>query len=130
MAWVEQLETHLHDLYLLNAPYAIDAFKPAFRSFFGEEHQTFRLKMFHNLDQLRLQLERENLHEVNAKTCLEELRTQFKEFFASKGVNSSDRLNQCWQQDFEEYMLCEPDTYRCDLLENLVTLKAVIHRAV
>nr|GEU75923.1 putative reverse transcriptase domain-containing protein [Tanacetum cinerariifolium] len=86
--------------------------------------------MFHNLDQLRLQLKRENLHEVNAKTCLEVLRTQFKEFFALKGVNSSDHLYQYWQQDFEEYMLCEPDTYRRDLLDYLDTLKAVIHRAV
>ncbi|GKB89245.1 hypothetical protein Tco_0961517 [Tanacetum coccineum] len=90
MAWVEQLETHLYDLYLLNSPYAVDAFKPAFRSFFGEEHQTFKLKMFHNLDQLRLQLERENLHGVNAKTCLQALRTQFKEFLASKGLQSQD----------------------------------------
>ncbi|GJS12186.1 hypothetical protein Tco_0368982 [Tanacetum coccineum] len=57
----------------------------AFRSFFGKEHQTFKLKMFHNLDQLRLQLERENLHGINAKTCLQALRTQFKEFLASKG---------------------------------------------
>ncbi|GJR80645.1 hypothetical protein Tco_0151430 [Tanacetum coccineum] len=45
--------------------------------------------MFHNLDQLRLQLERENLHGVNAKTCLQALRTQFKEFLASKGENGS-----------------------------------------
>nr|GEU49291.1 hypothetical protein [Tanacetum cinerariifolium] len=29
----------------------------------SEEHQTFKLKMFHNLDQLRLQFKRENLHE-------------------------------------------------------------------
>ncbi|GJR25270.1 hypothetical protein Tco_1101502 [Tanacetum coccineum] len=130
MTWFEQLEIHLHDLYLNNSSYAIDAFKPVFLTFFGEEHQTFRLKMFHNLDQLRLQLKRENLHEVNAKTCLEALRTQFKEFFASKGVNSSDHLNQCWQQDFKEYTLCEPDTYIRDLLENLDTLEAVIHRAV
>ncbi|GKB40358.1 hypothetical protein Tco_0885300 [Tanacetum coccineum] len=86
--------------------------------------------MFYNLDQLRLQLEKENLHEVNAKTYLEVLRTQFKEFFASKGVNSSDHLNQCWQQDFKEYTLCEPKTYRRDLLETLDTLEAVIHRAV
>ncbi|GJU40287.1 hypothetical protein Tco_1193244 [Tanacetum coccineum] len=95
---VEQLETHLHDLYLLNSPYAVDAFKPAFRSFFGEEHQTFKLKMFHNLDQLRLQLERENLHGVNAKTCLQALRTQFKEFFASKGVNATDLLESSWHR--------------------------------
>ncbi|GJV99659.1 hypothetical protein Tco_1554911 [Tanacetum coccineum] len=80
-----------------------------FRSFFGEEHQTFKLKMFHNLDQLRLQLERENLHGVNAKTCLQALRTQFKEFLASKGVNATDLLNQGWQQDFERglYALLE-----------------------
>ncbi|GJX80022.1 hypothetical protein Tco_0328171 [Tanacetum coccineum] len=73
MAWFEQLETHLRDLYLNSSSHAIDAFKPAFHSFFGEEHQTFRLKMFHNLDQLRLQLERENLLEVNPRTCLEAL---------------------------------------------------------
>ncbi|GJT70883.1 retrovirus-related pol polyprotein from transposon TNT 1-94 [Tanacetum coccineum] len=130
MTWFEQLETHLHDLYLLNSPYAVDAFKPAFRSFFGEEHQTFKLKMFHNLDQLRLQLERENLHGVNAKTCLQALRTQFKEFLASKGVNATDLLNQGWQQDFEDFTRCEPSAYRRELLENLDTLEAIIHRVV
>nr|GEY57367.1 hypothetical protein [Tanacetum cinerariifolium] len=130
MTWFEQLEIHLRDLYLNNSSYAVDAFKLAFRTFFDEEHQTFRLKMFLNLDQLRLQLERENIHEVNAKTCLEVLRTQFREFFTSKGVNSSDHLNQCWQQDFKEYMLCKPDTYRRDLLENLDTLEAIIHRVL
>ncbi|GJR95013.1 hypothetical protein Tco_0267187 [Tanacetum coccineum] len=46
MAWFEQLETHLRDLYLNSSPHAVDAFKPAFHSFFGEEHQTFRLKMY------------------------------------------------------------------------------------
>ncbi|GKB38178.1 hypothetical protein Tco_0883120, partial [Tanacetum coccineum] len=130
MAWFEQLETHLHDLYLNSSSHAVDAFKPAFHSLFGEEHQTFRLKMFHNLDQLRLQLERENLHGVNAKTCLQALRTQFKEFLASKGVNATDLLNQGWQQDFEDFTRCEPSAYRRELLENLDTLEAVIHKAV
>ncbi|GJX56837.1 hypothetical protein Tco_0286734 [Tanacetum coccineum] len=114
----------------LNSPYPVDAFKPAFRSFFGEEHQTFRVKMFHNLDLLRLQLERDSLLEVNPRTCLDALRTQFKEFFASKRINSSEHLNQCWQKHFEEYTLCEPNTYRRDLLETLDTLEAVIYRAV
>ncbi|GJR02090.1 hypothetical protein Tco_0525074 [Tanacetum coccineum] len=76
MTWFEQLETHLRDLYLNSSSHAIAAFKPAFHSFFGEEHHTFRLKMFHNLDQLRLQLERENLLEVNPRSCLEAPRTQ------------------------------------------------------
>ncbi|GJX46580.1 hypothetical protein Tco_0271770 [Tanacetum coccineum] len=130
MTWFEQLETHLHDLYLLNSPYVIDAFKPAFCSFFGEEHQTFKLKMFHNLDQLRIQLERENLHGVNVKTCFQALRTQFKELLVSKGVNVTDLLNQGWQQDFEDFTRCEPSAYRRELLENLDTLEAVIHRVV
>ncbi|GJQ95130.1 hypothetical protein Tco_0006269 [Tanacetum coccineum] len=51
MAWFEQLETRLRDLYLNSSSHAVDAFKLAFHSFFGEEHQTFRLKMFHHLDQ-------------------------------------------------------------------------------
>ncbi|GJU98338.1 hypothetical protein Tco_1327609 [Tanacetum coccineum] len=97
MAWFEQLETHLRDLYLNSSSHAVDAFKPAFHSFFGEEHQTFRLKIIYNLNQLRLQLERENLLKVNPRTCLEALRTQFKEFFASKRINPvqavDDRLS-------------------------------------
>ncbi|GJX88034.1 hypothetical protein Tco_0340048 [Tanacetum coccineum] len=52
-----------------------------------------RLKMFHNLDQLRLQLERENLHGVNAKTCLQALRTQFKEFLAQKEPENNDAFS-------------------------------------
>ncbi|GJX50915.1 hypothetical protein Tco_0277760 [Tanacetum coccineum] len=86
--------------------------------------------MFHNLDQLRLQLERENLHGVNAKTCLQALRTQFKEFLASKGVNATDLLNQGWQQDFKDFTRCEPSMYRRELLENPDILEAVIHRVV
>ncbi|GJU66610.1 retrovirus-related pol polyprotein from transposon TNT 1-94 [Tanacetum coccineum] len=78
MTWFEELELHLRDLYLNNSSHAVDAFKLAFRTLFGEEHQTFRLKMLHNLDQLRLQFERENLLEVNAKTFCEVYNTQFK----------------------------------------------------
>ncbi|GJZ06728.1 hypothetical protein Tco_0540521 [Tanacetum coccineum] len=84
--------------------------------------------MLHNLDQLRLQFERENLHEINAKTCLEVFRTQFKEFFALKGVNSSDHLNQSWQQDFEYYTSWEPETYKCDLLRYLDILERLIDK--
>ncbi|GKC35348.1 hypothetical protein Tco_1047732 [Tanacetum coccineum] len=84
--------------------------------------------MLHNLDQLRLQFERENLHEVNANTCLEVLRTQFKEFFASKGVNSSDHLNQCWQQDFKDYTSWELKTYRRDLHRYLDILERIIDK--
>ncbi|GJR57945.1 hypothetical protein Tco_1500107 [Tanacetum coccineum] len=75
MLWFEQLETHLSNLYHNKLSRAADAFKPAFLAFFGAEHQTFGLKMFHNLDQLKLQFKRENLHEheclVTESTTLE-----------------------------------------------------------
>ncbi|GJV04209.1 hypothetical protein Tco_1337778 [Tanacetum coccineum] len=88
MACFKGLESHLTTLYPISDFFneeVLILFDSAFLAFFSEEHQTFRMKMFHNLDQLQLQFKRENLHAVNTKTCLEVLRTQFKEFFASKG---------------------------------------------
>ncbi|GJS23969.1 hypothetical protein Tco_0452601 [Tanacetum coccineum] len=102
----------------------------AFRTFFGEEHQTFRKNMFHNLDQLQLQFERENLHEVNAKDCLKVLRTQFKKFFASNEVNSSDRLNQIWQENFKDYTGCESKNYKGNLIKYLDILEEFIDKRV
>ncbi|GJR82426.1 hypothetical protein Tco_0153211 [Tanacetum coccineum] len=86
--------------------------------------------MFHNLDQLRWQFDRENLHEVNAKTCIEVLRTQFKQFFASKGVTSLDYLNQLDQENFKDYTGCEPETYRSNLLVHLDILEKFIDKSV
>ncbi|GKC88814.1 hypothetical protein Tco_1149463 [Tanacetum coccineum] len=86
--------------------------------------------MFHNLDQLRWQFDRENLHEVNAKTCLKVLRTQFKQFFASKGVTSLDYLNQLDQENFKDYTGCEPETYRSNLLVHLDILEKFIDKSV
>ncbi|GKD16637.1 hypothetical protein Tco_1205795 [Tanacetum coccineum] len=120
LAWFEQLETHLRDLYLNSSSHAIDAFKLTFHSFFDEEHQTFRLKMFHNLNQLRLQLERENLFKVNPRTCLEALRTQFKEFFASKRIesennNALNKLVNETQLQQQESLVTESTTLEANL---------------
>ncbi|GJS17872.1 hypothetical protein Tco_0412344 [Tanacetum coccineum] len=47
--------------------------------------------MYHNLDQLRLQLERENLHGVNAKNCglpsTQNTVQGISSFFPSKGLH-------------------------------------------
>ncbi|GJU46589.1 reverse transcriptase domain-containing protein [Tanacetum coccineum] len=88
------------------------------------------MKMFRNLDQLQLQFEKENLHAVNAKTCLEVLRTQLKEFFASKGVTSSDYVDHLWQEDFKDYTGCEPEPYKSDLLKYLDILDKFIDKKV
>ncbi|GKG29651.1 hypothetical protein Tco_0419549 [Tanacetum coccineum] len=35
-----------------------------------------------------------------------------------------------YRQDFEDFTRCEPSVYRRELLENLDTLEAIIHRVV
>ncbi|GKA91231.1 hypothetical protein Tco_0813101 [Tanacetum coccineum] len=132
MAWFKGLESHLKTLYPISGFFVTHKtlFESTFRTFFGEEHQDFRKKMFHNLDQLRWQFDRENLHEVNAKTCLKVLRTQFKQFFASKGVTSLDYLNQLDQENFKDYTGCEPETYRSNLLVHLDILEKFIDKSV
>ncbi|GJZ75874.1 hypothetical protein Tco_0640339 [Tanacetum coccineum] len=130
MAWFKGLESHLRTLYLIIVFHVPNKrlFEIAFHTYFGEEHQTFKKKMFHNLDYLRLQFKRDNLHEVNAKTFLEVLRTQFKEFFGSKAVNSSDYLNQLSQEDFKDYTGYEPEAYRSNLLVHLDILEKFIDK--
>ncbi|GJV12751.1 hypothetical protein Tco_1354292 [Tanacetum coccineum] len=83
--------------------------------------------MFHNLDQLRLQLERENLQWFNAKDCLQHSVTQFNRFLlASKVVNATDRLNQGLATRLRRLSRTGPVLYRRSYSENLDTLEAVI----
>ncbi|GJY01923.1 hypothetical protein Tco_0360075 [Tanacetum coccineum] len=127
MAKFNELKTHLEFLQNTNRRYQI-----AFRTFFQEEHETFRLKMQHNLYQLQCQcqLESNYLHLSNPKSCLDELRTPFKNFFDSKEVNASDFHNKSWQKHFREYMSHEPKTYRHDLLWYLNDLDKLIDERV
>ncbi|GKD16425.1 hypothetical protein Tco_1205583 [Tanacetum coccineum] len=94
----------------------IVGFQRAVGIYFGEEHMTFKHKMFHNLDKLQWQLDRKNLHECDPKTCLEVLKTQFENLFAPKKVNASDYDKQCLQKYFKECTGMEPHAYRHKLL--------------
>ncbi|GJZ47512.1 hypothetical protein Tco_0601344 [Tanacetum coccineum] len=78
MAWFEQIETHIRNLYPNSLSHVVDAFKPAFHSFFGEEHQTFRLKMFHNLDQHDLLEDLDTLEAVIHRAVITYARLQLE----------------------------------------------------
>ncbi|GKB06194.1 hypothetical protein Tco_0834427 [Tanacetum coccineum] len=78
MTWFEQLETHLHDLYLLNSPYAVDAFKPAF--------------WLHVLLVTSIGLSKLKITQNHCS----------RDFLASKGVNARSSESG-WQQDFEDF---------------------------
>ncbi|GJT11147.1 hypothetical protein Tco_0858189 [Tanacetum coccineum] len=59
---------------------------------------------------------------VMQKDLSSALRTQFKNFLPSKGVNATVLLNKGWQQDLRLQRCCEPSAYRVRLLEQLDTL--------
>ncbi|GKA59676.1 hypothetical protein Tco_0758989 [Tanacetum coccineum] len=77
LAWFTKLKTHLEFLHNINSPSVgrNGPYEIAFQIFFHEVHETFRMKMYHNLNQLQWQLERDNLHLSNPKSCLDILRT-------------------------------------------------------
>nr|GEZ82239.1 hypothetical protein [Tanacetum cinerariifolium] len=72
MICFKELESHLRSLYQNSFVYVenLKQVEMAFLRFFGKEHLIFRKMMLQNLDQLRLQFERNTLHAINAKSCL------------------------------------------------------------
>ncbi|GJW45574.1 hypothetical protein Tco_0077220 [Tanacetum coccineum] len=102
LAWFKKLKIHLeyfHSSFKFINP---RTFEIKFRVFFREKYQTFREKMYHNLNQLQWQLERDNFHRHDSKTCLVKLETKIKEIFYSKEVNASGFPNKCWQESFND----------------------------
>ncbi|GJX75431.1 hypothetical protein Tco_0314026 [Tanacetum coccineum] len=83
MTWFKEIKIHLETLLGRH----MRPYENAFQIFFQEEYETFRVKMYHNLNQLQWQLEKENLYSCDPKTYLDVLITQFKEFFDSKRRN-------------------------------------------
>ncbi|GJV82218.1 hypothetical protein Tco_1518088 [Tanacetum coccineum] len=92
--------------------------------------QDFQSKDVPNLSQLQWQLSRQNPYKCDPKTCLEVLRTQFKEFFDLKWVTSSDHDSQLGQQRFKDFTGCDPETYRRQLLHELDGLGKCIDERV
>ncbi|GKD36384.1 hypothetical protein Tco_1251893 [Tanacetum coccineum] len=56
--------------------------------------------------------------------------SSFQEFFDSEAVTSSDHLNPILQENFKDYMGCEPETYRSNLLKYLEILAKCIDKRV
>ncbi|GKC85897.1 hypothetical protein Tco_1141614 [Tanacetum coccineum] len=76
------------------------------------------------------ELERDDFHGHDLKTCFDVLRPQFREFFDSKEANALDFQNKCWQKNFKDYTRCEPETYRHNLLGYLNELDKLIDERV
>ncbi|GJV45612.1 hypothetical protein Tco_1430148 [Tanacetum coccineum] len=118
LTWFKKLKIHLGNLHKFFEVRNTRPLEIAYRILFREEHQTFREKMCHNLNQLQWQLKRDNFQGHDSKTFLDVLRTQFKEFFNSKDVNALDFHNKSWKKYFKDYTIYEPKTYRRNLLRS------------
>ncbi|GJZ30453.1 hypothetical protein Tco_0575500 [Tanacetum coccineum] len=92
LASFKKLKSHPGNLHRFWEVVITRPFKIAFRIFFNEEHQTFREKMYHNLNQLQRLLEIENLHTHDSKTCFEVLRKRLTKFFTRKRVLKYGKL--------------------------------------
>ncbi|GJS00694.1 hypothetical protein Tco_0317202 [Tanacetum coccineum] len=121
LAWFTKLKTHLEFLHNINSPSVgrNGPYEIAFQIFFHEVHETFRMKMYHNLNQLQWQLERENLHLSNPKSCLDILRTP--EVQAIKDIEK--RLNEKEIQ-LQESLVTEDTALEANLSTNSSTLEA------
>ncbi|GKB29833.1 hypothetical protein Tco_0869234, partial [Tanacetum coccineum] len=78
-----------------------------FQFLFGEKFQSFKNIFDNNIDQLKKQLDKEELHECDSKTCLAVLKKQFDTFFDLKSSLSSSYQYQSelarQKEIFQEY---------------------------
>ncbi|GJW02981.1 hypothetical protein Tco_1561837 [Tanacetum coccineum] len=80
-------------------------FKRPFQIYFGEEHDTFRQKLFYNMNQLQVQPDKEDLHEY-----------------------SLDHDSQDLKKSFKYYTGKEPQTYKRELIYYMDGLKMQIDK--
>ncbi|GJU13440.1 hypothetical protein Tco_1135836 [Tanacetum coccineum] len=64
------------------------------------------------MNQLQMQLDKENLHVCETKKCFKLLWTQFETLFTAKKVDSSDHGSQDLKKSFKDYTGKEPQTYK------------------
>ncbi|GJR80564.1 hypothetical protein Tco_0151349 [Tanacetum coccineum] len=92
-----------------------------------EEYETFRVKIYHNLNQLQWQLERKILHSSNPKSCLKVLRTPFKEFFDSKEyLDELDKLIDERVLKYDVLRMKEKEVQAIKEIENALDARLVI----
>ncbi|GKC61892.1 hypothetical protein Tco_1089490 [Tanacetum coccineum] len=102
----------------------------AFRFLFGAEFQSFKNIFDNNIDHLKEQLEKEELHEYDSKTCLAVLKKQFEPFFDLKSSLSSSYQYQpkvaLQKKIFQEYAHYTPQSLKETILSYLNSIKKLI----
>ncbi|GJU37954.1 hypothetical protein Tco_1186308 [Tanacetum coccineum] len=94
--------------------------KYAFQFLFGEKFNSFKNIFDHNIDQLKKQLEKEELHECDSKECLAVLKKQFEIFFDPKSPLSYSYQYQSnlarQKETFQEYAHYDTESLKKTIL--------------
>ncbi|GJV69288.1 hypothetical protein Tco_1484797 [Tanacetum coccineum] len=102
----------------------------AFQFLFGEKFQSFKNIFDNNIDQLKKQLDKEELHECDSKTCLAVLKKQFDTFFDLKSSLSSSYQYQSklvrQKEIFQEYAHYTYQSLKETILAYLITIDKII----
>ncbi|GJY30840.1 hypothetical protein Tco_0414335 [Tanacetum coccineum] len=102
----------------------------AFQFLFREKFQSFMNIFDNNIDQLKKQLEKEELHECDSKTCLAVLKKQFDTFFDLKPSLSSSYQYQSelarQKEIFQEYAHYTYQSLKETILAYLDTIDKMI----
>ncbi|GJT64488.1 hypothetical protein Tco_1015968 [Tanacetum coccineum] len=102
----------------------------AFQFLFGAEFQSFKNIFDNNIDHLKEQLDKEELHEYDSKTCLAVLKKQFEPFFNLKSSLSSSYQYQSklalQKKIFQEYAHYTPQSLKETILSYLNSIEKMI----
>ncbi|GJW89532.1 hypothetical protein Tco_0164872 [Tanacetum coccineum] len=99
-------------------------------SFLGAEFQSFKNIFDNNIDHLKEQLDNEELHKYDSKTCLAVLKKQFEPFFDLKSSLSSSYQYQSklalQKKIFQEYAHYTPQSLKETILSYLNSIEKMI----
>nr|GEU83814.1 hypothetical protein [Tanacetum cinerariifolium] len=102
----------------------------AFLFLFGEKFQLFKNIFDHNIDQLKKQLDKKELHECDSKTCVAVLKKQFEKFFDSKSPLSYSYQYQSelalQKEKFQENVVKQMNEIELQKLESMMNVGTIL----
>ncbi|GJR08233.1 hypothetical protein Tco_0790885 [Tanacetum coccineum] len=88
------------------------SFQYEFGRLCGEEFNTFKSALFHNMDNLEKLLNKELLHEKDSKSALSMIKVQFDKFMHSEVLKPSNYDSRHIREIFKEYTRMEPQSFK------------------
>ncbi|GKF92479.1 hypothetical protein Tco_0279198, partial [Tanacetum coccineum] len=107
------------------------SFQYEFGRICGEEFNTFKSTLVHNMDNLAKQLNTEVLHEKDSKSALSVIKVQFHKFLQSEVLKPSNHKGEHIRKIFKEYTRMEAQSFKDLIIQNMDSIeKCIVERAL